>query len=288
MDPSADPGERLAGLRQRAVERYPNLWSQIMKEWHTPGDDRAWLIYAANYLFRSGDVRWAIDPLRLRQRIPDAPEMDIRRDLAGLSFVLLTHRHADHLDLELAAALADLPILWVVPAYLQEAVLAAGLPRNRIVIPRPMEPLHLHGVTILPFEGLHWEDDPAYPDGRRGVPATGYLLEFNGKRWLFPGDTRTYDAGQLPSFERLDGLFAHVWLGRGGAQLAVPPLLEPFCRFCLTFEPKRIILAHLEEYGRDADDIWDMKHAQKVVSCLQGFAPGVKVFPACMGDQIWL
>ncbi len=288
MDPSTDPEVRLAGRRQQAVERYPNLWSRIIKEWHTPGDDRAWLMYAANYLFRSGEVRWAIDPLRLRQRILSAPEMDIRRDLEALSFILLTHRHADHLDLELVRALKNHPILWVVPAYLLDAILATGLPCERIIIPRLMEPIHIHGVTVVPFEGLHWEDDPGYPDGCRGIPATGYLLEFNGKRWLFPGDTRTYDANQLPGFGRLDGLFAHLWLGRGQALKKEPPLLDAFCRFCLALEPKQIVLSHLEEYGRDEDDFWGAEHARKVIRCLKGFDLNIQAFPVYMGNQVGL
>jgi hypothetical protein len=50
----------------------------------------------------------------------------------------------------------------------------------------------------------------------------GYLLEFNGKRWLFPGDTRSYDASLLQSFGPLEGHFAHLWLSRTGAYLEVP------------------------------------------------------------------
>jgi L-ascorbate metabolism protein UlaG (beta-lactamase superfamily) len=288
MDPCTDPQARLEISKVRAAERYPNLWSKIISEWHMPGDDRAWLMYAANYLFRSENVLWAIDPLRLCQRIPDAPVMDIRHDLAPLSFVLLTHRHADHLDLGLVSALKDSPTLWVVPEYLLEIVQSAGISRERIVIPRALEPLHIHGITIVPFEGLHWEDDPAYPDGRRGVPATGYLLEFNGKRWLFPGDTRTYDANLLPYIGRVDGSFAHLWLGRGCAQLETPPLLEAFCRFCLALEPKQIVLAHMEEYGRSPDDFWGAEHAQKVMQCLKELDPNIQALPVYMGNQIGL
>ena len=100
----------------------------------------------------------------------------------------------------------------------------------------------------------------------RGVPATGYLVEFQNKRWLFPGDTRTYDASQLPSFGPVDGLFAHLWLGRGCALMDEPPLLDAFCQFCLDLQPRRIILTHLNEFGRDADDFWDEEHAEKLCS----------------------
>jgi hypothetical protein len=120
----------------------------------------------------------------------------------------------------------------------------------------------------------------------RGVPAMGYLIEFNGKRWLFPGDTRTFDPGQLPSFGPVDGLFAHMWLGRGCALLEEPPLLEEFCRFIVDLLPKRVILTHLSEFGRDANDIWDISHVQKISAWFQKNAPKVHLDAAQLGDSI--
>jgi hypothetical protein len=66
-------------IDRRAAEvmaAYPALWSQMIMEWHQPGsEDRAWLMCSANYLFRTANVRWAIDPLRLKHRLPNAPEI---------------------------------------------------------------------------------------------------------------------------------------------------------------------------------------------------------------------
>ena len=121
---------------------------------------------------------------------------------------------------------------WVVPEVILPLVQRqAGLPAKQILVPKPLQPIELHGLRITPFDALHWEDAPDYPDGRRGVPATGYLIELGGKRWLFPGDTRTYNVTQLPHFRPLDVLFAHLWLGRGAALQSHPPLLELFWRF---------------------------------------------------------
>jgi hypothetical protein len=48
------------------VARYSSLWDKLIAEWKSPGsEDRAWLIYSANYLFRTQGVRWAMDPLAL-------------------------------------------------------------------------------------------------------------------------------------------------------------------------------------------------------------------------------
>ncbi len=73
-----------------------------------------------------------------------------------------------------------------------------GLSVEQVLIPSPLQPIVIKGIP-------------------QGVPATASLVEFNGKRWLFPGDTRNYHTGSLPSFGPVDGLVAHMWLGRGCA-----------------------------------------------------------------------
>jgi hypothetical protein len=164
----------------------------------------------------------------------------------------------------------------------------AGISRNKIIVPKPLERLEILGTGITPFNGLHWENDPGKPEGRRGVPSTGYLVEFNGKRWLFPGDTRTYNSCELPVFGDVDGAFVHLWLGRGGALQKEPPLLESFCRFCMELQSQRIIITHLQELGRDANDIWDAGHFRQVKLYLQASAPYLGVQSALMGESIQL
>ncbi len=243
-------------------------------------------MYSANYLFRTNNVRWAIDPLRLNQRLPQVPNVDLVHDLGGLSFVLLTHRHSDHLDFELIRTLKDLPILWVVPgAILQEVMSKTGLPADQIIIPGPGQCIDRCGMRITPFTGLHWEKQPD-SESLRGIPAMAYLVEVKNKRWLFPGDTRTYEASQLPSFGPVDCLFAHLWLGRGCALQDEPPLLEAFCRFCLDLQPRQIILTHLQEFGRDVNDYWDEHHAGRVRSRILEMSQGVSVRVAMVGDAI--
>jgi len=287
MDQYSEKQAQIKRRRAEASAHYPALWSKMIMEWNRPDpEDRVWLTYSANYLFRTSNVRWAIDPVTLNWRIKDAPPVNTPQDLGNLSFVLLTHRHEDHLDLDLLSALGHLPISWVVPDFMLSMVIKAGLRRENIIVPSALQPIELHGIRILPFNGLHWETTPA--ETRKGVPALGYLIEFNDKRCLFPGDTRTYDALQLPDFEPVDYLFAHLWLGRGCALMDKPSLSEAFCRFCYDLKPRRIILAHLHELGRDADDLWDETHVQKTCSQLQSFASKVPIVPAQMGDSILL
>jgi L-ascorbate metabolism protein UlaG (beta-lactamase superfamily) len=256
----------------------------MLAGWRKPaGPDRMWLMYSANYLLRTGGLRWAIDPVRLAHRLPGALEQDPARDLEGLALVVLTHRHEDHLDASLIHSLRDAPITWLVHESVHGKVQAAGVPEGRIVTARVDQPFECKALRLIPFEGLHWEP---LGDTFRGVPALGLLAEFGGKRWLFPGDTRSYDASRLPDFGEVDGLVAHVWLGRGCAQTDPPPLLGAFVEFCVALRPRRILLTHLNEFGREPEDLWDEGHARNICEELRRRAPHISAAPAVMGDRV--
>jgi L-ascorbate metabolism protein UlaG (beta-lactamase superfamily) len=288
MDRFSENQARINQLKAEASANYPRLWTKTITEWNSSGaDDRVWLTYSANYLFRTNNIHWAIDPVTLTWRIKDTPNVNGERDLGNLSFVLLTHRHADHLDLDLLSELRHLPITWVVPEFLLPLVTKdAGLLRQNIVSPAHLEPIELNGIHILPFDGLHWETTA--DGGLKGVPAMGYLIEFNNRRWLFPGDTRTYDISQIPSLDSADILFAHLWLGRGSALCNEPPLLDAFCRFFLNVKPRRIVLTHLHEFGRDANDFWDESHVEAVRSKFQELSVDTQVSSTFMGGSVLL
>jgi hypothetical protein len=288
MDRSPEVQTRVEAQREELIARYPALWAGVMADWQPPGlDDRAWLTYSANYLFRTGGVHWALDPLTLSGRLGKSPQENLAADLEPLSFVLLSHRHRDHLDFGLIAALRDLPMRWVVPEWMQvEVRQRTGLPGRKIITPRMGEELVIDGIRILPFEGNHWE---ILADGTsKGVPAMGYRVGFSNKSWLFPGDTRSYNPMQTPGSEPVDGVFAHVWLGRGGALLEKPPLLDDFCKFQLGFQPKRILLTHLHEVGREGEEFWDERHAEILKERMRELAPGVRVEAAFTGEAISL
>jgi L-ascorbate metabolism protein UlaG (beta-lactamase superfamily) len=294
MEASAVRQQEIKRQQDEIIGQYPALWSRLIETWKQPGTDCAWLSYSASYLFRTCGIRWAMDPVRLSHRLPGAPEPDFAHDLGDLSFVLLTHRHADHLDLDLIGSLGDSSTIWVVPRAILPLVQKHGcLPGTRIVVPEMLQPLEFQGVRVTPFDGLHWErleanETEHIPAYNRGVPAVGYLVEFAGRRWLFPGDTRTYDASRIPCFGPVDGLFVHLWLGRSSALLESPPLLEAFAEFCLALQPRRVVITHLNEFGRDPEDFWGAAHARRACQALRRRAPYLPVTPALMGDCIEL
>src|SRR5512141_2107421 len=94
MEDSPPAVYKLECLQAEARQRFPSLWVRMTRSWNAPeGPDRLWLMYSANYLLRTGGLRWAIDPVRLAHRLRGAPEPEAAHDLVDLSLVVLTHRH---------------------------------------------------------------------------------------------------------------------------------------------------------------------------------------------------
>ncbi|HPS42512.1 MAG TPA: MBL fold metallo-hydrolase [Anaerolineaceae bacterium] len=275
-----EPGLTLAEQVISAAAHYPALWQHVTREWREDDSaDKGWLTYSANYLFSTGGLKWAIDPFSLSSRVSGVPVPDFSRDLQGLELVLLTHEHNDHLDLNLLRALRDQPLTWVIPSFLQPRIAEkVNLPAERILTPQVGGSFHYKNLTITAFDALHF-------NGKRGVPELGYLVEMKGKRWLFPGDTRNYDRTQLPEFGRLDAVFAHLWLGKACALDAEPPLMDAFCNFYSGFDTNKLIVTHLYEFGREADDLWARKHFALVKAVLQQRS-GLAVESALMGEQV--
>jgi len=264
------------------VEGYHALWEQMVAQWRAAETDAAWLTYCANYLFHTAGVHWALDPLSLFSRLSLPNNLDFANDLAPLEAVVLTHRHADHLDLELLSELVDLPVTWIVPDFLLEELLPVFNGRAaRIIVPHPGVPIQIKDLVLIPFEGLHFRDG-------NGVPEMGYLAEFSGKSWAFPGDTRLFLPESLTKLGSLDGIFAHLWLGKKCALNETPPLLEEFCRFFTEPAPRRLVVTHMHELARDPDDFWDTSHFTQVNARCGELNPEILVTPAWTGTLVEL
>lgn len=265
---------------RKAIKNYPAMWTRIISEWKSSQEDRFWLTYSANYLLNTAGVKWAIDPYSLFTRIEGGEQPNFFEDLRSLPLVVLSHSHSDHLDLNLIAALRDLPIQWVIPDFLLDRIRTeADLAPEKIIIPRPEKGLRIDNLIITPFEGLHIHGD-------HGVPAMGYLAEFSEKRWLFPGDTRTFNFSKLPDFGKLDGVVGHLWLGKAEALEFRPSKLKDFCDFFSQFTTKQLIITHLREYGRKSNELWDLHHFKLVRTHIHELMPELSVMAALMGESI--
>ena len=288
MVPLSDREEIQKNKRSDAAARYPDLIRKLISEWSSSEEgDMVWLMYSANYLLRTDGIRWAIDPVFMNWRVPETPPVDHASLAEKLEFVLLTHNHADHLDFDLLRTLRNHPITWVVPEAMQAVVVEkGGILKKQILNPVHMKTMVIKDIQITPFESLHCEPPLPGESEPHGVPEIGYLVEFNGKRWLFPGDIRDYRADQLPKFGEIDVLFAHLWLGRKCALLEYPPFVKEFCQFCADLEPKKVTLAHLDEYGRPADNLWDDHHAGLVIFKFTQTAHGIPMDLFHTGERV--
>jgi hypothetical protein len=83
----------------------------------------------------------------------------------------------------------------------------------------------------------------------------------------------------------LDGLIAHVWLGRKGAVKDPPPLLDQFCNYFKEFNSSKIVLTHLDEWGRAESDLWTNHHAEIITQKIR-LSSTVKVISAVTGDHV--
>jgi hypothetical protein len=276
--------------RTRAALEYPALYKKVIRQWKQEGEDTFWLIYSANYLFRGGGVRWAVDPLTLSSRIPAELPHHLEKDFERTDFIVLTHRHSDHLDKKLLKTISQINIPWLVPEFLLDEVnKIVHLPDHRIIVPTPGKQLEISGIKILPLEGSHWEktsDMHATETSLHGVPAYSYLFEAHNKKWFIPGDTRTYDPKLIPKMGHLDGLIAHVWLGRKGALKDPPPLLDQFCNYFKMCNSSKIVLTHLDEWGRAESDLWTNDHATMITNLIEQESDQITVITAVTGDHV--
>lgn len=290
--------EDLDAFRQQRILHGHERWQAIIDAWQTVDDSacRCWVMYSANYLACTGGVRWAIDPVRAVWMNREAKDVDVT-PLESLHFVLLTHNHSDHADKALWKRLKHAPIQWMVPSFMRNMfVEVTGIEDQRLRVMTPGQTVECGGVRILPFEGLHWgyhASDEASEPQRLGIDAMGYQLQWGDRTWLFPGDTRTYDASTLMSLRSPDVLFSHVWLGRGAAEAVKPPLLDAFVSFIETIGPKeRVVLAHLYETSRPPSDCWTAYHAklvaQKITEQFSILNPRLQVDWPLLGEVITL
>ena len=268
--------------KSKAITTYPRLWGKIINEWSsTHTGDHLWLTYAANYLWHTGGVRWALDPYSLFSRVGQNNTIDYAGDLAPLQLIALSHWHSDHFDRVILPMLAHLPLIWIIPEFMQNGIRdKLPLRQLNLITPKLMQPITFEGLTLTPFKGLHFHGNCL------GVPEMGYLAEFSGKRWLIPGDIRSYQPHLLPDFGPLDGILAHCWLGKAAALQPDEKTRHDFCKFFGSLNTQNIVVTHLNEFGRDADDLWTLEHFTLVKHCLQNIQSDRKVCAALMGDKI--
>jgi hypothetical protein len=111
-------------------------------------------------------------------------------------------------------------------------------------------------------------------------------VEYENQKWLFPADIRDFDNRFKMILPPLDGIVAHLWLGKAKAMEDTPPLLEKFCGFFNFLSPSRLVIAHLDELGRVENEMWTERHFELVKQEMKKINPRIQPEMAKMGKRI--
>jgi len=183
---------------------------QIIRETETPrGTAALWWLGQMGVWIRLGDALVSVDtyasPNPDRQVPPPVPAAEVR----GLSLILGTHDHIDHIDHPSWKIWAETcpEARFVFPRKCLEALRADGIPEDRLVGLNDGEAVTLGGVTVRAVAAAHEFLDREEETGL--VPALQYILEGNGVRIYHAGDTVRYE-GMLPALRALGPLDAAV------------------------------------------------------------------------------
>ena len=165
-----------------------SLSSELSSSEVERGAVRLWWLGQAGFAFKAHNglvalvdpyLSDAVERLHGFKRLSLAPMCaeDVR---AGL--VCITHEHADHLDPDALPVIArnNPDCVFVAPEGCTEGLEQAGVAADRRIVLRPGQACELDGVTIHPAQADHGDYAPT---------AVSLLLNFDGVRVLYPGDT---------------------------------------------------------------------------------------------------
>lgn len=195
----------------------------------------------ANYLFKTDNVIWAVDPAHREYEIPVLP---------GVEFVLLTHAHDDHYQPRTLMKLAQAGSRILAPDFLPHI---GEIPGVEYVAPGDTVQIGPLQIRVLPAH--HYDEGTTI-----GVPEVSYWVQSSRLSIALPADVRDYTV-PFP-MQRPNWLFAHVWLGRANAlNLPCEPWLSKAARFFDDIRAGHIVLAHLNDATRIPEDRWTDVHA---------------------------
>ena len=256
--------------RAEVQSRAPELWVKTLGDFAKRTTDGFALAGPTCWFFRTASIPWAMDPA---YRPPEGDGREVYERIAEvfppLDFLILTHRHRDHLDPTLLALAAERGVEIVLPAEILPGVLekCPNVPESAFTPLEYGSCLTRGKLEISVFPGFH-------SDARRTVPCGMFRVKMPGRSLLFPGDVRDYSR-PLPE-SRPDLLFSNIWLGAHMAVSEEFPLLDDFCRFFGRAGAKRIVFAHLQEAARPPDSYWNSRHASVILKRMRELYPATE------------
>ena len=142
------------------------------------------------------------DRVAFIRRTAASPDPDHQQ---AIDLVLISHGHLDHLHrASLESVGRDVPT--IVPRGMGAMVRRWGF--RHVLVADPHERFELGPLTVTATPAVHSGSRP--PNGPRGT-AVGYLIEAEGRRIYFAGDTDLFDEMETIGQPHLDAALLPVW-----------------------------------------------------------------------------
>lgn len=270
-----------ARLYDTVAEQFDHWFESALAGWHQENNSFS-LIHSSAYLFHTNGCKWGMDIAFRNARFLAKTPAKAAQLLQQLQLMVLSHGHRDHYEESTIRSLAGNDTMWLVPDFLEERTLELGVPREKLVLAHPGQPVTLFGIRFLPFESSHYR-----PDGK-GVREYGYYVTAPGCPSLaFPVDIR--DFSKKPELPPADYCFANVWLKDNSADPeSWQPVVPQLASYMLHFSRKNIFLTHLYEDGRPDNRMWRAEHAEAVRAEILARDGQTKVTIPARGETILL
>lgn len=288
--------KELEEIRRRIrTERFP-LWLGLLQDMEKTASAGKTLVRfpaASSYLFTSGQVKWAMDPVySVGELPPPEEELDaIAEKIADFAFIIITHCHADHCQKELISRImkkGKRALSWILSEDVRGDFFrcvpdCASLSPDRLIFLKTGEEITVEGIRTICLPGLHSE-----PGKQETASGSFAVFPPEGLSLYFPVDVRDFHLPELPA-KRFDFVFGHVWLGRTDNTCDAPfPALGEFCALLNQTHPDQVVLTHLHEISRAPEDIWTERHAKLAEDGLKLLNPAVNVLIPRRGDTLLL
>ena len=181
--------------RREILENRFRIWRETLRDLERtaePGHTVVRFPNSSTYFFSTGvKTFWCMDPSFNAKQMVESERDEIASLMAEkIAFVLLTHLHIDHCQMDLVRKLRGSGIRWIVSDRFRDAFLReGGLDAAEVITLADGAAVELDGIRIEAQRGYHAES------GKADVPECSYDITLpDGVRLFFPADIRDFRA----------------------------------------------------------------------------------------------